>query len=290
LPGDLNGDRVVDFKDIRLFIYYTVGVAWLAPPVSLVKNGGMNKGAWGTIPPNPPIYIPGIDSNDPCAVTDWPKYWYLWNDTAQPLEAYVLHIDNADPTNLTKPCVRLDLDAQTIGRNDGAICQVIDVCDYNGQDLLVSFMHKGNITAPEDTVFEYRPAVDGCSSNWTAGPPVIERIQRGGSPSCGDCYGALNWDWEPYTHIMTVNTAQLDDHGQNCRYLHLHFRLCGEAEPNPDPEQYLKIDTVTVVPVGSTIPVGDITLDGVGEKAFAVDFYDFAIMAGNWLKTQQSIP
>jgi len=278
LSGDINGSHKIDYNDVK-----AAADTWLDPPVSLVRNGGMNKGTWGSIPSNQPN-----GGHDPCSV-NWPKYWYLWTSTtATQNPNYVLSADTADPR--TKTCARLDLDGPTTMWNDGAICQTIDVNDYNNQELLVSFMHKGDITAPDDTMFEYCPVMDGCSTDDESGLPMLRRIQNGGSPVCDDCYGMLSWDWEPYTHVMTVNLAELDGRDRKSRYLHLHFRLCGGADSSANPPQYLKIDNVVVMKVGDMLPAGDITLDGKGEKVFAVDFGDFAVLANEWLVTQQSIP
>jgi hypothetical protein len=133
-------------------------------------------------------------------------------------------------------------------------------------------------------MFEYRPVMDGCSTNDTFGVPIFKRVQRGGITTCGDCYGSLSWDWEPYTHIVTVNLANRDNHNRMSRYLHLHFRLCGRADSSTNPPQYLKIDTVTAVRNGDTIPPCDINLDG------RCDLFDFAILANDWLLTMQMFP
>jgi hypothetical protein len=139
-------------------------------------------------------------------------------------------------------------------------------------------MHKGDITGQDNTMFEYRTAIDSCATNYAGGPPIIKRVQRGGLTTCGDCYGAFSWDWEPYTHIVSVNVPA------GKRYLHLHFRLGGRQDSSANPPQHLKIDTVTVMKVGDTMPVGDIDLDN------EVNFRDFAILADNWLVIQPTIP
>jgi hypothetical protein len=298
LPGDLNGDHVVDYKDIYVHtdgVPFYPGDKWLDPPVSLVKNGGMNKGPWGTKPADAQSGLPG-SGNDP---NIWPKYWYMWNDTASSESDYALRIDVTQGKPL--PCAKIDLDMSTTKWNDGGLTQVIDVCDYNNQDVLISFMHEGDITGQDNTMFEYRPTLDGCSTPDTAGAPLFRRVQRGGGTTCGDCYGQLNWNWEPYTHVMAINVAKLDSRNRKSRYLHLHFRLCGRADSSSNnPPQFLKVDKVIIIPdpclppvdIFPQLPPGDITLDGKGEKSpdIAVDFYDTAIMAGNWLVTQPSIP
>jgi len=270
--GDLNGDCNVDYKDVAI-----LHDDWLATPVNLVKNSGMNQGPWGSIPSNQPD-----GGSDPCSV-NWPKYWYLWTGTATTVDAnYVLKVDTTDPK--TKTCARLDLDGPTTTWNDGDLRQLMDVNEFNNQELLVSFMHKGNITAMGDTMFEYRPCMDGCSTNDRAGAPMLKRVQRGGLTTCGDCYGALSWDWEPYTHIMTVNVATMDNKNRKSRYLHLAFRMGGKADSSANPPMYLKVDSVVVSKVGDTLPTGDIDLDN------EVNFRDFAILADNWLVTYQTFP
>jgi len=284
LESDLNSSHDVNYVDLKK-ITLDSGATWLDPPVSLVKNGGMNKGTWGTQPSDQPDA-----GHDPCSV-NWPKYWYLWCGTTNTEDAnYVLSVDKADPK--TKTCARVDLDGPTTKWNDGGLCQVMDVNDYNNQELLVSFMHKGDITAQDNCMFEYRPTMDGCSTNDKAGAPMLKRVQRGGKTTCGDCYGLLSWDWEPYTHIMTIDVSKLDSHDppRKSRYLHLHFRLAGRQDSTANPPQYLKIDSVVVTKKGDTLPVGDITVDGIGEVVKAVDFTDFAVMANEWLITQPSIP
>ena len=271
--GDLNGDCNVDYKDVAI-----LHDDWLATPVNLVKNSGMNQGPWGSIPSNQPD-----GGSDPCSV-NWPKYWYLWNNTTATHDPnYVLKVDTADFTH--KTCARIDLDGPTTMWNDGDLRQLMDVYEYNSQELLVSFMHKGDITGQDSTMFEYRPGMDGCSTDDSTGfSPIIKRVQRGGETTCGDCYGALSWDWEPYTHIMTVNHATLDNKGRQSRYLHLAFRLCGKADSSANPPMYLKVDSVVVSKVGDTLPTGDIDLDN------EVNFRDFAILADNWLVTYQTFP
>jgi len=259
------------------------GDTWLDPPVSLIKGGGMNKGTWGSIPSSCPD-----NSNDPCSV-NWPKYWYLWTATTTSQDPnYVLSLDKADEK--TNTCARLDLDGPTTTWNDGELKQTMDVCDYNGQELLVTFMHKGDITGQDNTMFEYRPCMDGCSTDDRSGPPMLKRVQRGGLTNCGDCYGALSWDWEPYSHVMTVNMATMDNRTRKSRYLHIGFRLCGRQDSSANPPMFLKIDSVVVSKVGDTLPTGDLTMDGKGEVTTAVDFTDFAVIANDWLVTQQSIP
>jgi len=272
IDGDINYDCTVDYKDLDV-----MHDTWLALPVNLVKNSGMNQETWGSIPSNQPN-----GGSDPCSV-NWPKYWYLWNNTTATQDPnYVLKVDTADSAH--KTCARIDLDGPTTLWNDGDLRQTIDVCDYNGQEMLVSFMHKGDITGQDNTMFEYRPGMDGCSTDNSGFSPIIKRAYRPQCPIYPDCYGATSWDWEPYTHIMTVNHANLDNKGRYSRYLHLAFRLCGRQDSSADPPQYLKIDTVTVVKVGDEISIGDIDLDS------EVNFRDFAILANNWLVTVPTFP
>jgi len=266
IDGDINYDCTVDYKDVDV-----LHDDWLKVSSNLVKNSGINQGPWGSIPSNQPN-----GGSDPCSV-NWPKYWYLWNNTSTSQDAnYVLSIDKSDPG--TKTCARLDLDGPTTMWNDGALCQTIDACDYSHKDLMVSFMHKGDITGQDNTMFEYRTTIDSCATNYVGGPPILKRVQRGGQTICGDCYGALSWDWEPYTHIVSVNVLE------GKRYLHLHFRLCGRQDSSANPPQYLKITNVTALKNGDVIPAGDIDLDN------EVNFRDYAILADNWLVTQQTIP
>jgi len=283
LEGDLEVTHDIDYKDVKKIT--ADGGTWLATPVSLVKNGGLNKGTWGSIPSNCPD-----NGNDPCSV-NWPKYWYLWTATSTTQDSnYVLNVETTDPK--AKTCARIDLDGPTTTWNDGELRQVIDISadDFNGQELLVSFMHKGDITAQDNTMFEYRPCMDGCSTDDRAGPPMLKRVQRAGLTTCGDCYGALSWDWEPYTHIMTVNHATLDNKTRKSKYMHLAFRMGGRQDSSANPPMYLKIDSVVVKKTGDTLPANDITMDGVGESVSAVDFADFAVIANEWLLVQQSIP
>jgi hypothetical protein len=266
IDGDINYDCTVDYKDVDV-----LHDDWLTTSTNLVKNSGMNQGPWGTIASNQPN-----GGSDPCSV-NWPKYWYLWNSASTSQDAnHVLSVDKSDPG--TKTCARLDLDGPTTVWNDGALCQTIDACDYSHRDLIVSFMHKGDITGQDTTMFEYRTVIDSCATNDIGGPPIFKRVQRRSWPTCLDCYGAFIWDWEPYTHIVPVNVPE------GKRYLHLHFRLGGRQDSSVNPPQYLKIDTVTVMKVGDTMPVGDIDLDN------EVNFRDFAILADNWLVIQPTIP
>jgi hypothetical protein len=256
--GDLDGDCDVDWEDVRLLTQ-----DWLtSPPVNMIKNFSFNE---------------GIDGNG------WPVHWTLYHATSIPSSNYAALSVNT-PDGLPAPCARIDRNQPVSGWMDSDLTQMLDVSSLMNQTIEVSFDHKGNIEAPDNTMFEFRLAFSTSTALSSTGLYCIQRRQEGHDPYCPTCYGSFRWDWESYSMAVEVTES----------YLHIDFRLAGRADTNPDPLPWVQIDNVVVKEQGKEPPPCDIfgtpfIIYGAGGDG-RCDFYDFVLLANDWLVTIPIFP